>query len=178
MRDLPEMRCDEKCEGVYGCNFGLQGKNTNSDKILLVLNNPDKRIIKQPSLFGSSYEQMLFGTKTGRIIDEILDYCQLTREQITITNLFKGILETKEEPRISEHEKCLDILIKQIELFSPEKIIIFGRQGKQLLQEASYNFKKNCYFSHHPSYIWAQTINKEKRLPYYQKIKEFLEINL
>lgn len=171
MKDLPIIRCGQKCKRTSDCHFGIIGECYEEIKILFVLNHPDSRI-NQKSLFDNSYETTLFGNiRTGQILSELLNYCELNREDIVITNLFKGILQERNSPSTKEYEKCLETLLKQIEILSPRRIIVFGQKGKELLKNT-----QNCYFSKHPSKIWTETINPDPvvRQDYYKPIKEFL----
>ena len=175
MQDLPELVCKYSCERVLGCHFGVQGSNPKANKILLVLNN-SYEIVKQQALFENSYELALLKTKTGLVLSETLEYCKISTEDITITNLFKGILPKNVPPNTEEYKKCYNNLIEQIKTMSPKKIIIFGHRGKKLLEDNQDIRKKDVYFMNHPSYIWARTITKkEKRQPYWEKMKNFLE---
>lgn len=175
MKDLPKLACEYNCERVLDCHFGVQGSNPRANKILIILNNPYE-IITQQALFENSYKSALFKTKTGLVLSEILEYCNLSVEDITITNLFKGILQKNVSPNTEEYKKCHNNLINQIKTISPRRIIIFGYQGKKLLEDNYDLQKRKVCFMKHPSWIWAKTITKkEKRQPYREKIKNFLE---
>ena len=105
--------------------------------------------INQTSLFCNSYETVLFSdTRTGQVVQELLDYCMLKKEDIAITNLFKGILKKREYPLAKDYRNCLPLLKEQLEQLKPKKIVVFGVNGKKFLEDRII-----CYFSKHPSKI-------------------------
>lgn len=171
MKHLPKILCEHRCEDVQECSYGFVGDEATHHPLLFVLNYPDKRIF-QRSLFRQDYRDTLLNTKTGMVLHELLKYCNLKFEQIAITNLFKGIYKTNKKPPTKDFRKCASILEKQIKQLAPSKIILFGHDAKKIITK---NLEHPTLHYFHPSAIWAKTLNKDKRIPHYQKIKEFLE---
>ena len=174
MNELPKIKCD-KCEDIISCSFGLIGNNIEQIPLLFILHFPDRRVNQSTLLKNegiSNYELALKRTTTGKILSEILTYCNLNFENTIVTNLFKGILKKDRNPHKEEYINCIPNLMKQIKELKPHKIIAFGSPVKNHLSKLE--LKIPIYYSQHPSYIWAKTIKYENRISYYQKIKNFI----
>lgn len=179
------------CKDAIAFHDGIKGRNSDFTKLLFVLNRPDKRILQKALIGFDDYETALFGTKTGLELNNIIDYCSLTFDDVYITNVFKCVLKSDKTLSDTRYNMCYENYFKkQIEEFKPEKMILFGG--------ASYNLmfpKQSSMYAHdeaigkmalynsipslimpHPSRIWAY-LEKSKKEKFYLKINEFIKDN-
>lgn len=176
------------CSNTIGYYNGIVGSNSDVTKFLFVLNKPDKRIL-QPSLNSfDNYKTALFSTKTGAELDRILKYCNMTVEDVFLTNIFKCIFNSDKDPAPNEYKKCYEnVFKKQFSDFNPKKIIVFGGSAYAMMfphQSVSFSYEdaygKYALYNNtqtlimpHPSRIWAFR-NEHKIKDCYEKIKDFL----
>jgi len=183
MVDIP---CSNVCKGAHSYHEGIKGDNADITKLLFVLNKPDKRVLV-PTLYDIDYEIALSKSRTGKVLIDILKFCNLTINDVYITNLFKCVLPGDRVPRKKEYEKCVCVLEQQIKDFKPKKIIMFGRRAYEFMfpEHAKKNKLEDmvgqilCYdnipslISYHPGML-EQIFKKKQKREHYEKIKDFL----
>lgn len=170
------------CDGAHSFNPGIKGKNSDKTKIMMVLHQSDMRALESALPGFNSYETVLWQTQTGRILNEMLKFCNLSPNEVYITNLIKCLFDRKITTK--DYRSCKSNLLQQIGEFEPRAIMVFGQKPVQYL----LNTKKLedvlhiysdwfCSFPtmafNHPSAPWLKSgywKNSE-----YQFAKEFLE---
>ncbi len=177
--------CDNPCKGAFSYSHGIKGRN--ADKILFVLNRADSRLLQQ-SLFNNTHLEALIKSPTGKAFREIVDYCNLSFDDIYITNLFKCLLLGDRTPAKKEYERCAKVLEEQVRDFAPLRIIAFGSRVYESMfpmESASKNFEKMVsevlYYQNTPTLVsnhpckLCSIISKTKE-KHYRIIEEFLII--
>jgi len=158
----------------------IVGKNSDITKILFLLHMADERVAQQ-SLFGNSYEAALMKTRTGRALTKILQRCNLTIDDIFLTNACKFVTKDSKDPTKEQYQQSYEVLRSQILQFSPRYIISFGKAYRALHPNEHCNIdslygKKEGNFGYwtlmlpHPSKWCFETTSK-----YYDAISRFLE---
>ncbi len=180
------------CNNVIAFHDGIKGKNSDITKLLFVLNCPDKRILQKALPGFDDYETALFSTKTGLELNNIIDYCSLTFDDVYITNIFKCVFSSDKKPSEYEYKRCHDnVFKKQVESFMPKKIVVFGGSPYRAMfpnlaaeyvsddlygRYGFYNDSFPVLIMPHPSRIWAY-LDKHKRERFYDKINGFIKGN-
>lgn len=76
-----------------------------------------------------------FVGRAGKLLDNILEAIQLTRDDVYILNVLKCRPPNNRDPLPSEVELCEPYLIRQLEIINPKLIVCLGRiSGKTLLR--------------------------------------------
>jgi uracil-DNA glycosylase family 4 len=177
--------CDNPCKDAFSYSQGIKGVNADLAGILFVLNRADSRLLQQ-SLFNNAHLEAIIKTPTGKALDEILRYCNLSFDDVYITNLFKCLLPGDRSPRRNEYRNCTRLLEQQVDDFKPRRIVAFGNMAYAFMfpgLAAEYRFETRVgqafafhdiptLISHHPSkLVYFPSENKRWS---YEKIKEFL----
>lgn len=139
-----DVLCKGPCSySVYNPNFGVIGDNYENSRIMFVLHRSDSRAVKSlpdaPIQFNYEeqhldmlYWNALIKSDTGRAINWLLKgYCNMTMEDVYITNVFKCLLSENMSskdilPKDLEYRSCVDVLKNQVIAAAPRKIIAFG----------------------------------------------------
>lgn len=182
------------CEDAYNFFEGLKGKNADETKLLFILHRADERITN-PTLFSENYKVALGKTNTGKVLAQLLNYVNLTIDDIYLTNVYKCLLPRKtkskhfrsdgRKPTKKEYANCKTILDKQIEDFAPKKMVLFGEPAYNVvigqndyerdLLVPNLNYKNiPVLLLEHPGKIWWEN-PQNRELGHYQWLKEFLE---
>ncbi len=178
--------CPNPCKGAYAYSPGIRGGNSDLTKILFVANRADRRILQQ-SLFNNNYEEALLKSQTGKIINEILDFCKLTFDDIYFTNLLKCLLLNDRAPTKKEYQNCVSQLEIQVNKFKPKGIVAFGGKVYEFMfpnYANQINFENTIWsileynrvptlISNHPCKL-GSIISKTKEV-HYQVIARFLK---
>jgi uracil-DNA glycosylase family 4 len=172
------------CEGAFSYFPGLKGEHADDHKILMILNHSDSRMLM--GKYKHSYSVALPYSNTGRVLEDMLEACDLSLDDVYLTNVFKCLLPHDREPRKGEYVKCRSVLERQIDEYCPERIISFGQKAyENLFPEVS----KDEYFAdavdrvierdgvpslvcYHPRKIYS--FPKEDRRRLYKRIARFL----
>jgi len=152
-----------RCQNVSKYDSDIIGKNYRG--ILFVLHKADHRVFQQ-----TLFDKPLFGTKTGRVISELLDVADLNIEDVIITNFYKCIKQG--DPTKKEYQNCVGIFEEQFRELSPDKMVLFGAPVYKFItgdpdfegnigKLVEYN-SLDAYVSHHPSKI-GTILRKEKQ---------------
>ncbi|MBQ9988129.1 MAG: uracil-DNA glycosylase [Clostridia bacterium] len=67
-----------------------------------------------------------FVGRAGKLLEQMLDSIDLTREQVYIANIVKCRPPQNRAPKEEESEMCLPFLLRQIELVNPDVILLMG----------------------------------------------------
>ena len=105
-------------------NPGLLGSNYDSTKTILVLHYSDSRAPIPHEEEG--YKRALLATNTGKNILEVLKIAHKYLDDFLITNYVKELLPNDAHPKKIHYDISKLHLLKQIEKFQPEKIVLFG----------------------------------------------------
>ena len=185
------------CKDVLVCLEGLKGENADESKLMIVLNQPDDRIL-QPVFPGfDAYEIALMETQTGKQLNKMLEYNELSLDDVYLVNAYKGILpkgdrqrnfEHSKIPRVNQYKTCIENqLDKQIKEFIPKGIVacggyvfdaMFGDNidfGFMATEGNTLRYKDvSTLIYPHPSRIWSMK-NEKIRERYYVILKNFLQ---
>lgn len=74
-----------------------------------------------------------FVGQAGKILDELLEFIGLKREEVFIANVLKCRPPTNRDPKIEEINMCKKYLEKQIEIIDPKIICTLGKYSTQLV---------------------------------------------
>ncbi len=142
------MEICSKCEDVSFFHKGLKGSNSDKSKIMFVAHKPDGRVRDLVLPIFDSYEVALANTKTGKNMNALLNYCNLSWKDIYWTNLLKCVFDI--EPTKKEYQTCFGVHLKnQIREFNPNFIIALGSQVYEVM------FPEDAKILNHSSRIGA-----------------------
>ena len=171
------------CNEAYAFNAGYKGQYADSTKLLFVLERSDHRAL-QPTLFNDDYVTALSKTQTGKILGNMLKYCDLTFDDIYLTNAFKCLLKDDVPPSVAQYRNCFSQFQKQYNEFQPKKIVLFGdKANKMVRNDWSFSLKRSNWelgtfedaqllALHHPRRIWS--MSKSHRIQEFMMLREFL----
>ncbi len=74
-----------------------------------------------------------FVGQAGKILDELLEYIGLKRDEVFIANVLKCRPPTNRDPKNEEIDQCKEYLYKQIEIIDPKIICTLGKYSTQLM---------------------------------------------
>jgi len=153
------IECD-RCQNVIKYDSDIVGSKYRG--ILFVLHMADRRVLQE-----TLFDKPIFGTKTGRVICELLDVADIDLDEIIISNFYKCI----GKPGKKEYNNCVEIFKDQFKRLHPEKMVLFGAPAyKYITGDADFegNIGKivdyngiGAYVSHHPAKI-GTFLHKEK----------------
>ncbi|MBU2545247.1 uracil-DNA glycosylase [Patescibacteria group bacterium] len=72
---------------------------------------------------------------SGRILDELLKYVGIKREDVYVTNILKDRPPDNRDPEASEIEVCLPYLKEQIRIIKPKVICTLGRYSMGVIMQ-------------------------------------------
>lgn len=109
-------------------------------------------------------EGIPFVGRSGKLLDELLADCSLTREEIYITNILKCHPPGNRDPKEAEKEACFPHLKFETYLLKPRIIVCLGRVAAQRIispdyritkQHGTWVHRKDCALTavYHPSAI-------------------------
>ena len=96
----------------------VMGRGSHSADIMLIAEAPGGQ---------EDQEGLPFVGRSGKILDELLESCSLTREEIYITNILKCRPPHNRDPLPAEQDCCMDYLRAQVKLIQPKIIACLGR---------------------------------------------------
>jgi DNA polymerase len=118
-------KCDLCEEGKIGeLKAQVVGQGNLNSKVMFVAQNPVEEDVKNSQPLHSS-------GKSGALFQKVLDYLELAREDVYITNVVSCRSPKNHEPEEYQVLKCKSFLDQQIELVAPKLIVSFGRQAAQ-----------------------------------------------
>ena len=133
----------------------VMGRGSREAQIMLIAEAPGSQ---------EDLEGLPFVGRSGKILDELLDACSLTREEIYITNIIKCHPPGNRDPKETEKEACLPYLKYETFLLKPKIIVCLGRVAAQRIispdfkstrQHGTWTYRKDCALTaiYHPSAI-------------------------
>ena len=72
---------------------------------------------------------------SGRVLDELLEYVGIKREDVYVTNILKDRPPDNRDPEANEIEVCIPYLKKQIEIIKPKVICTLGRYSMGVIMQ-------------------------------------------
>jgi len=113
-----QIRQCKSCRLWQTRNIAVCGEGLSPSKFMFVAQAPGRVEDKEG--------KMLVGP-SGKIFDDLLDYIELKRNEIYLTNLLKCFLPKCMKPKQDEMEICFNLYLKrEIELVKPEVIVTLG----------------------------------------------------
>ena len=133
----------------------VMGRGSHNADIMLIAEAPGSQ---------EDLEGLPFVGRSGKILDELLTDCSLTREEIYITNILKCHPPGNRDPRDEEKEACFPYLKYETFLLKPKIIVCLGRVAAQRIispdfkitrQHGTWTHRKDCALTavYHPSAI-------------------------
>lgn len=128
----------------------------------------------------------------GKLFDELLNSCGLSREEIYITNILKCHPPGNRNPKDEEKDQCFPFLQYETYLLKPKIIVCLGRVAAQRILSADFRItrqhgtwihRKGCALTavYHPSAILRDPSKKESALRDFReiiKMRTYLEEDL
>ncbi len=174
-------------EGFEGCPLKKAARNTvfsdgNADaKIMLIGEAPGR----DEDLAGKPFVGV-----SGQLLDKMIGYIGLARENIYITNILPWRPPGNRPPKPEETAACLPFVKRHIELINPDLILLLGgTSAKELLQTSNgisklrgqwqeINIEGKTYKSlplFHPAYLLSNPVRKAETWQDLLKVKHFLK---
>lgn len=133
----------------------VMGRGSHNADIMLIAEAPGSQ---------EDLEGLPFVGRSGKILDELLTDCSLTRVEIYITNILKCHPPGNRDPKEEEKEACFPYLKYETFLLKPRIIVCLGRVAAQRIispdfkitrQHGSWTYRKDCALTatYHPSAI-------------------------
>lgn len=121
------------CKGALNFHRGLKGSKSDETRIMFIAHKPDKRVNRWVLPHFDAYAVTLGETKTGKNMGSLLNYCDLSWDNIYWTNIFKCVLDDR-DPTKKEYLNCFDFHLKnQIKEFNPKSLVVFGAQVYEIM---------------------------------------------
>ena len=131
----------------------VMGKGNHNADIMFIAEAPGAK---------EDEEGIPFVGPSGRLFDQLLEECGLTREEIYISNILKCHPPRNRDPQEKEKEKCLPYLRYETFLLKPKIIVCLGRVAAQKIiapdfritkQHGTWTYRKKCALTavYHPS---------------------------
>lgn len=131
----------------------VMGRGNHNADIMFIAEAPGKK---------EDEEGIPFVGPAGQIFDELLQKCNLTREEIYITNILKCHPPGNRDPQELEKERCFRYLQYETYLLKPRIIVCLGRVAAQRIissdfritrQHGTWTTRKDCALTavYHPS---------------------------
>lgn len=117
----------QKCELFKTRKNPVVGEGSLEPKVMFIGEAPG---------FNEDIEGRPFCGKAGEVLDELLGFIKLKREEVYITNIVKCRPPENRDPKEEEIKKCSVYLDRQIEIIKPKIIATLGRYSM------AYIFKK------------------------------------
>tara|TARA_B100000035_G_C21006838_1_gene557686 strand:+ start:764 stop:1402 length:639 start_codon:yes stop_codon:yes gene_type:complete len=170
LRSLSDLKLEanncHKCELSKTRTNVVFGKGSNKSKVLIIGEAPgkDEDISGEP-----------FVGRAGKLLTEILFSMNLDRENVYITNTVKCRPPENRNPNGNEINACADYLDDQINIISPNIIIILGKIAAERLMHTSEpmaNLRGKVHYYkdtkvpmlvfYHPAYLLRSPSEKSK----------------
>ena len=174
-------KCDLCEDGKIGdLKPQVMGEGNLNSKILFVAQNPGVEEVK--------HSQPLTTTGTsGKLYEKVLNYLDLTREQVYTTNIVLCHSPKNAEPENYQLLKCQPYFERQLDLIKPELIITFGRYSAQFFLnnfkitsdhgkiQRNEKYNADIFPLFHPAYV-SSYAPQAKRFEFQQDIQKLKEI--
>ena len=116
---IADMSAESACPACLA-STPILGEGDQNAKWVVIVDAPTRRDVE---------EQRLLAGRDGQLLDAMLAAMTLTRETVYLTSIFKCA------PAADHHlsPRCNDLLIRQLRLIQPAKILVFGEFAAQTL---------------------------------------------
>lgn len=171
--------CESRTQVVFG-----EGK-TDSPKLML---------IGEACGFDEDQQGKPFVGRAGQKLDKIIQYLEIPRNEIYITNACLCRPENNRTPLIEEIQACRWRLMAQIHLIQPKLIGLMGKTAITSMLGTEFKGPLNQFFNNdkwlefeiegkiyptfvtfHPAFLLRQPkYGYEQSLPHWKKVKEFI----
>lgn len=122
-----------KCDGASHFYLGRKGKNADITKLMVIMHRPSW-IVAQPCLnLYDEWQTAFFTSKTGKTIGRLLAECDLSIEDIYITNVYKCFPHGDRNPKPEEYQNCLQYFEGQFDEFAPRRAVVCGSNAWRLM---------------------------------------------
>lgn len=163
-----------RCPLSRGRRRSVMGKGSLESKILFVAEAPGEQEDK---------EGIPFVGRSGRVLDELLEYAGMSREEIYLTNVVKCRPPKNRDPFQEEQKACIEYLKYETLLLKPKMIVCLGRIAAQRIISPDYRitrehgtflFRKDTWLTavYHPSAMLRDPSKMEEARADFKKIAE------
>ena len=121
-----EIMLCERCPLCHSRKTPLVGEGSFEARIMMIGESPG---------YYEDIEGNAFVGKAGGILDKLLAYINLSRDNIYITNVLKCHPPKNHDPKPEEIRACVDYLYRQIKIIQPTMIISLGKFASEILFE-------------------------------------------
>ncbi|MFW5927641.1 MAG: uracil-DNA glycosylase [Thermoplasmatota archaeon] len=134
---------------------------------------------------------VMFVGPSGKVLDDLLDRADVSRDEIYMTNLIKCMLPDYRKPKQDEIEICSRYLDKEIEMIEPDILVPLGYYASRyLFDKNGLDFEdkfvdltgklyltdeRKIYPIAHPASLLYDDSFEEEMKENYEKLKTFLE---
>lgn len=119
-----------------------------------------------------------FGMKSKEIVDQFLNLCGLSRENVFITNCVKCIIPHK---KVGDPIKCKKFLLRELEIINPKIVVLMGKVASTILLGKKAKFgdvvssiNRKYIVLPHPATVHHGTYTKEQYLKFSDIVKKVL----
>ncbi len=169
-----------------GCNLRLSAKS-----LVFGGGNPDAKIMlvgEAPDRDEDKHGQPFVG-RSGQLLDRMLAAIGLSREEVYLTNIIPWRPPGNRAPTPQETEICRPFIERQIELVSPQILVLLGGVSAKILLNTTQNILRlrgswhECELPNttlkamptlHPSYLLNQPVQKKLAWHDLLKIREHI----
>ncbi len=116
----------EKCRLYNTRNNVVLGEGNPDSRLLIVAQAPGER--------EDRYSRLLIGP-AGEIFNKLLEFANIKRSEIFITNLLKCFLPKYRRPKWDEIYKCKEYLFTEIKIINPEIVVPLGYYSTRVILE-------------------------------------------
>lgn len=113
--------CD-RCHLRSTCTQVVFGEGKTDAKIMFIGEAPGAQ---------EDQEGRPFVGRSGKLLDKILEACELSREDVYITNIVKCRPPENRTPKPEERDYCMSYLRAQVQLIKPDVIVTLGAAATQ-----------------------------------------------
>lgn len=167
----------KKCKTL--CDIRIKtvpGEGNVDAKLFIVGQNPGQEEDK--------YGRPFVG-QSGKLLDNVLKICGMSREEAFIANVGKCITPGNRRPTPEESDNCWPFLDLQIKVVNPKVLLLLGSAaisriyGKASVHEVrgtSFDYGRiKTFMTYHPSYILREPSDKQTFVDDVYKIKCYLD---
>lgn len=160
------------CESVRQCRLCRELAETRTQTVFGV-GNPRASILFLGEAPGADEDRQgePFVGKAGRLLNDIIKACKLTREEIYICNVLKCRPPNNRNPTDTEAANCRAFLDAQIAIVDPDYIVCWGaiaaknllgmKESVGKLRGRFYNYgRAKVLCTYHPSYLHRNPASK------------------
>jgi len=171
-----------KCRLSETRNHALCGEGYRDARVMLIAQAPGEEEDKKG---------VMFVGPSGKVLDDLLDRADVSRDEIYMTNLIKCMLPDYRKPKQDEINTCSKYLDEEIKLIDPDILVplgyyasryLFNNHGlsfsskfADLTGELYLTNKRKIYPVAHPASLLYDDSFEEEMIDNYLKLKVFLK---